>query len=296
MPDAECVLQCCDGAGPKYTQTSQTEAAVSKASSPREDALLAATVRELLPINPTLCCFASNQEGSSKNLPGRLETSWVTRLRKSHLKINRQTIKSTNSLPGWSWEGAWLQLCATAPSCFPMLGMDICAENGALAQRAITCLYPLPQSVSGMQLAHPSLPPGCGLQPPVLLLGLALFCEHRKPQSYSAVQAGDFTAALAMVGCMNTVGVCCVLQHLCDGQSRDPTVQTAQIGYLSPAPFILGWWWVQSSRRKLSATTALVLSVDLSHYFSVLWGESEGMQKLINNCSRFWVSYIRCWL
>lgn len=182
MPDAECVLQCCDGAGPKYTQTSQTEAAVSKASSPREDALLAATVRELLPINPTLCCFASNQEGSSKNLPGRLETSWVTRLRKSHLKINRQTIKSTNSLPGWSWEGAWLQLCATAPSCFPMLGMDICAENGALAQRAITCLYPLPQSVSGMQLAHPSLPPGCGLQPPVLLLGLALFCEHHKPQ------------------------------------------------------------------------------------------------------------------
>lgn len=75
---------------------------------------------------------------------------------------------------------------------------------------------------------------------PVLLLGLALFCEHRKPQSYSAVQAGDFTAALAMVGCMNTLGVCCVLQHLCDGQSRDPTVQTAQIGYLSPAPFILG--------------------------------------------------------
>lgn len=47
------MLVYCDGAGPKYTQTLQTEAAVSEASSPREDTLLAGTVQELLPMNPT---------------------------------------------------------------------------------------------------------------------------------------------------------------------------------------------------------------------------------------------------
>lgn len=53
VPSTDCVLVCCDGAGPRYTQTLQTEAAVSEASSPLEDTLLAGTMRELLPINPT---------------------------------------------------------------------------------------------------------------------------------------------------------------------------------------------------------------------------------------------------
>lgn len=128
VPKAECGLLCPDGSGPKYTRTLQTEASVSKNFLSWGGGFTCSYCAGAgAHKSPGLCCSASKQEESSENLPGQLETSWVTMLQKSHLKINRRTIKDTNGLPGWSQKEAWLSSCihcsssgaVAAPSCFP---------------------------------------------------------------------------------------------------------------------------------------------------------------------------------
>lgn len=169
VPKAECVLQCSDGSGPKYTWTLQTEASVSKnfLSSGGGFAHSSCTGAGAHK-SPRLCCSASKQEESSKNLPGQLETSWVTILQKSHLKINRQTIKDRNRLPGRSLKEAQLsglhaRLCAAMalglwmlPPAFLCLSMQNPGHQYSRVSHCLLCLTgPRPWAGGGHQSTDP---------------------------------------------------------------------------------------------------------------------------------------------
>lgn len=177
VPKVECVLQCPDGSGPKYTWILQTEASVSKnflswGGGFSHSYCAGAGAHK----SPGLCCSASKQEESSENLPGQLETSWVTMLQKSHLKINRRTIKDTNGLLGWSWKGArlsgcvhactlqWLWGCGMLPPAF--LHLSLHAKPGA--PHHLLCLAePLPRAEGWHQSTDSTMPtaPTCSLFP-----------------------------------------------------------------------------------------------------------------------------------
>lgn len=88
----------------------------------------------------------------------------------------------------------------------------------------------------------------------------------------------------------------CLTAFLCLAeQGTSGTNSTNGFCFQSIIPFraMVGSIWQEEA---VCHNSPRVPSVDLLHYFRALWGESEGMWKLINNCSQFWVSYIRCWL
>lgn len=92
---------------PKYTRTLQTETSVSKNFLSSGGGFAHSSHAGAGTYKSPRLCSASEQEESSENLPGQLETSWVTVLHQSHLKINRLTIKDRNGLWGRSLKAAW---------------------------------------------------------------------------------------------------------------------------------------------------------------------------------------------
>lgn len=248
LPKAECVLWCSDGSGPKYTQTLQTEASVSKnflssGGGFAHCSRAGAGAHK----SPRLCCSASKQEESSKNLPGQLETSWVTMLQKSHLKINRWMIKHMNRPLGRSQKAARLSGCVHACAL-----QWLCGRGCSLL---LSCISPFMQNPGHGRVGQPI--------------------------------------------------TCCVAQDPCHEQRGNTRAQTPwyqhcesvfSVPSIAPLRVTVGtrWWQLPLGTRICNGPR--VSNGDLLGYFSALWGQSEGMQTLINNRSRFWVSYIRWWL
>lgn len=167
-------------------------------------------------------------------------------------------------------------------------------KNRALAERGITWLCAVSLSAFGMWLAVylwlqdvRCSPPCCCCSWRERFSVLHLFWKCHKLWATLWLRAGDARTSGSLL---------CLTAFLwLAEQGTHGTNSTNGFSFPSIIPFraVVGSIWQEEA---VCHNSPHVPSVDLLHYFSALWGESEGMWKLINNCSQFWVSYIRCWL